>query len=266
MLKKVIIILIITISLITLTVFSLEIYLERKSNLNKIETLNKSLIEYQEDLKIAKEIDSLNEDYNSLIKEIVQSLANADKQYGIGGLDTESPAYTNKETLEMILEEIKTRGNENWFQNMGNFFNDRENFFNDVPEIWPITRENFGRITSGFGIRTSSVTGNYHHHNGIDIAADRGAPVIATADGIVSGVWRLHPTFGKIVYIEHNNKFETRYAHLDKIIVKYEEKVKKGDIIGYVGDTGVSQGVHLHYEIRKNEQPMDPIKFWLLYY
>jgi murein DD-endopeptidase MepM/ murein hydrolase activator NlpD len=72
--------------------------------------------------------------------------------------------------------------------------------------------------------------------------------------------------FGKIVYIKHENGFETRYAHLDSIDVKYKQEIDKGDIIGKVGNTGKSKGVHLHYEIRKNDQPMDPVKFWLLYY
>jgi len=244
--------------------------IHQKNEIKKLTNKNEErLIKLQNANNKIKELDYINElnnKYNNLVKNVVKSISSRDKEYGIGGLDASSPSYTNEEALQAILKEVKARDPNEWFQNVGRFFDDREDYFRDVPDIWPIMRKDLGRITSGFGVRTSPITGKYHNHNGVDIAAEHGVPVITTADGEVNGVWFRHPTFGKIIYIEHDNNFETRYAHLSRINIKYKDKVKKGDIIGYVGNSGKSDGTHLHYEIRKNEQPMDPVKFWLLYY
>lgn len=264
---------VITFGVILLTVtiiFQVLLIYTKENRIDKLENdktvLDNRLENAHSTIKQQKYIETLNEHYNKVIKDIVRSIASRDKQYGIGGVDANSPAYTNSEALSAILKEIENRAPNEWINNVGKFFEDREEFFRDVPDIWPIKRKDLGRITSGFGVRVSPVTGNYHSHNGVDISSERGTEVIATADGKVIGVWRHHPTFGKIVYIEHKNGFETRYAHLDSIDVKYKQEIVKGNVIGKVGDTGKSKGVHLHYEIRKNEQPMDPVKFWLLYY
>lgn len=252
------------------TVYQSLIVISQRNNIQDLTNIKNNALNDLEEATSTIEnldhIDRLNEKYDNLIKDVVRSVSSRDKEYGIGGLDASSPSYTNKEALEAILSEVEARNPNEWFQNVGKFFSDREEYFSDVPDIWPIMRKDLGRITSGFGVRMSPITGRYHSHNGVDIAAEFGIPVIATADGEVNGVWNMHPTFGKIVYLEHDNKFETRYAHLSRITIKYRQKIKKGDIIGYVGSSGKSQGAHLHYEIRKNDQPMDPVKFWLLYY
>jgi murein DD-endopeptidase MepM/ murein hydrolase activator NlpD len=268
LIKDIILIILINIGLI-ICIYSTVLIFNSNSKIKLLEKHNEKI---ESDLSRAnKEIENLfyikkeNEAFENLTKKIVNSISSGDKEHGIGGLE-DAPAYTNMETLEAILKEVNTRNSENWFENMGSFFENRKSHFEGIPDIWPIMRKDLGRITSGFGVRKSPITNRYHAHNGIDISADYGAPVLATADGVISGVWERHPTFGKIVYIEHDNRFETRYAHLSNMEVSYEQEVKKGDVVGYVGNTGDSDGVHLHYEIRKNDQPMDPVKFWLLYY
>lgn len=236
------------------------------SRQQSIQQLRNELSSAQETITSQRHLEEQNEQYNELIQTIVESLASNDKEYGIGGVEADAPSYTNIEVLRAIQEEVQNRNPEDWVNNVGQFFDGRSEYFDGVPDVWPITRKYAGRVTSGFGFRNSPFGGQMHFHGGVDISADQGAPVIATADGIISGVWYSHPTFGLIVYINHENGFQTRYAHLDDIVIEYQQEIRKGDIIGYVGNSGRSQGAHLHYEIRKNGEPMDPVKFWLLYY
>lgn len=236
------------------------------SRQQSIQVLNNELSNAQEIITSQRYLEVQNEQYNQLIRSIVSALASNDKEYGIGGVEADVPAYTNIEVLRAIRDEVEGRSPDVWINNVGRFFSDRTDYFEEVPDVWPITREYVGRVTSGFGFRNSPFGGQMHFHGGVDISAEKGTPVIATADGTISGVWYRHPTFGLIVYIDHENGFQTRYAHLDDIVVEYQQEIRKGDIVGYIGDSGRSQGVHLHYEIRKNGEPMDPVKFWLLYY
>lgn len=255
-------------ALLLIPFFSLFTYqfVQNVSKQQSIEQLNNELNAAREKISAQEYLETENNQYNQLIQTIVSSLANNDKEYGIGGVEPSAPSYTNIEMLSAIANEVEDRGPEVWFNNVGRFFDDRTEYFEEVPDIWPITRDYVGRVTSGFGFRNSPFGNQMHFHGGVDISADRGSPIIATADGTISGVWQRHPTFGRIIYIDHKNGFQTRYAHLESINIEYQQEIQKGDVIGYIGDSGRSEGVHLHYEIRKNGVPMDPVKFWLLYY
>lgn len=116
------------------------------------------------------------------------------------------------------------------------------------------------RMTSDYGMRTHPVLGGRRSHNGIDLAAPTGTPVYATADGIVSRANRFS-SYGLYVSIEHGAKLQTRFAHLSKLAVADGQRVKKGDVIGYVGSTGRSTGPHLHYEVRVDGQAVNPIPY-----
>ncbi|MEL6226684.1 MAG: DUF5930 domain-containing protein [Pseudomonadota bacterium] len=127
-----------------------------------------------------------------------------------------------------------------------------------VPLAEPITDPY--RVTSGFGKRRHPVTGRWAMHNGYDMAAPKGTPVLTTMDGRVSfaGTQR---GYGKVVRIQHALGFETRYAHLSAIHVSKGDSVTRGMLIGDVGSTGRSTGNHLHYEIRLKKRPYNPRKF-----
>ncbi len=116
------------------------------------------------------------------------------------------------------------------------------------------------RMTSDYGMRTHPVLGKRKKHNGIDLAAPTGTPVYATADGIV-GKAKWFSSYGLYIRIDHGAKLETRYAHLSKLAVAAGERVKKGDVIGYVGSTGRSTGPHLHYEVRIDGLAVNPIPY-----
>ena len=126
-----------------------------------------------------------------------------------------------------------------------------------IPSRTPVN--NF-RVTSPFGEREHPVLGGLRMHKGIDLAAPRGTPVYAPADGVVE---RAGPfsSYGNYIAIEHGADMETRYGHLSKVAVHAGETVKKGQLIGYVGSTGRSTGPHLHYEVRVDGHAVNPAPY-----
>jgi murein DD-endopeptidase MepM/ murein hydrolase activator NlpD len=124
-----------------------------------------------------------------------------------------------------------------------------------TPSIWP----SLGWLTSGFGLRRDPFTGRPASHFGLDISADRGDLVRATADGIVETASRIGD-YGNLVTLSHGFGLSTRYAHLSRILVTPGMKVKRGDIVGYVGSTGRSTSSHLHYEVWADGRPVNPIR------
>ena len=115
-------------------------------------------------------------------------------------------------------------------------------------------------LSSSYGMRVHPITGKVARHNGIDIPAPRGTAIYATADGIVGRAQRLGG-YGNYVEIEHGNMIQTRYGHMSSYIVRPGQQVKRGEIVGYVGSTGRSTGNHLHYEVRIEGAPVNPMPF-----
>jgi murein DD-endopeptidase MepM/ murein hydrolase activator NlpD len=124
---------------------------------------------------------------------------------------------------------------------------------------WPVP--GVYTVTSGFGPRVDPVEGLDGFHAGMDIGAATGTPVVAVADGmVVVAGWA--GGYGKAVFLQHAGGLETRYAHLSVFTVRRGQQVRAGDVIGYVGSTGKSTGPHLHFEIRRNGRPINPIEFY----
>lgn len=134
-------------------------------------------------------------------------------------------------------------------------FKAKKDMLQHVPTIRPLLR---GYITSGFGERNDPFTGNLKEHLGIDIVTKKGEPIFATADGVVSDARMDSPSFGVTIKIDHGYGYQTRYAHLSKLLVRKHQKVMRGQKIGEVGSTGRSQSPHLHYEVIKNGVRKDP--------
>ena len=124
-----------------------------------------------------------------------------------------------------------------------------------VPSRRPIEQMS---LSSSYGMRVHPITGKLARHNGVDIPAPYGTPIYATADGIVGRAQRLGG-YGNYVEIEHGNEIETRYGHMSSYVVRPGQQVKKGDVIGYVGSTGRSTGPHLHYEVYRGGQTVNPL-------
>ena len=133
--------------------------------------------------------------------------------------------------------------------------------FNDPPSIKPI-EGNF-KINSGFGKRMHPLFKRMKFHSGIDFKAPIGTPVLATADGEVSiSKNDKNQGHGKHIVLQHDDEFKTMYSHLSKLNVNVGDKIKKGDVIGLVGTTGVSTAPHLHYEVIKDGKKVDPIEYF----
>ena len=144
------------------------------------------------------------------------------------------------------------------FQELDDFFKNQKSFLSSTPSIWP-TR---GWVTSSFGFRKSPFTGLREKHEGWDIAARSGAPVRATADGVVVVEGREYG-YGNLVEIDHGYGIVTRYGHNSKHLVKVGDRVKRGQVVSLVGNTGRSTGPHLHYEILLNGVPVSPKNYIL---
>ncbi len=128
-----------------------------------------------------------------------------------------------------------------------------------MPSVWP-TRSSSRRITSRFGYRKDPFTHRVRHHDGTDIVAPYGSPVVATAKGVVvSAGWDNY--LGRMVKIDHGNGVETIYAHLKECLVEVGEEVMRFDKIGTLGNTGRSTGAHIHYEVQIDGKPVDSSKF-----
>ncbi|CAM1342652.1 Peptidase M23 [Tenacibaculum amylolyticum] len=138
---------------------------------------------------------------------------------------------------------------------------EKEIMLASLPAIKPIKNEDETRMASGFGMRMHPILKYRKMHNGMDFTAPTGTPIYASGNGKVVRANRS-ATFGKVVYIQHGFGYKTVYAHMSKIAVKKGQKVKRGDLIGYVGNTGRSAAPHLHYEVHKNGRPVNPIYYY----
>lgn len=138
----------------------------------------------------------------------------------------------------------------------------KEKLYASIPAIQPISNKQLIALASGFGLRIHPVYKVKKMHNGIDFAASIGTPIYATADGTVAKVDVRFSGYGKMVEIDHGFGYRTRYAHMHDFAVKRGQQVKRGDLIGYVGNTGLSTAPHLHYEVFINDQRVDPVHYF----
>ncbi|HKV81958.1 MAG TPA: M23 family metallopeptidase [Candidatus Sulfotelmatobacter sp.] len=127
---------------------------------------------------------------------------------------------------------------------------------NSAPNLWPVE----GQVTGSFGERIDPFNGEGAFHSGVDIGSSYGHPIVAPADGVVT-VTDTMGGYGKTIMIDHGSGISTRYGHLSGFAVTTGQHVQRGDIIGYVGESGRSTGPHLHYEVRINDTPVNPYKY-----
>lgn len=158
----------------------------------------------------------------------------------------EKQLYVQSNSLDEVLQMVRTQ-------------KDR---IHHTPSIVPVATKDWKRIASGFGYRIHPVYGIAKMHTGMDFTADTGTPVYATADGVVEVAKDAGGGYGRYVDINHGYNYVTRYAHLHKINVRPGQKVSRGDVIGQVGNSGLSTGSHLHYEVLVNGHPKDPSHYY----
>ena len=186
-----------------------------------------------EQLKELQVVQQMNE--NELTNSIVRSLNNL----------TARTAYQQKS-----------------YNEIGSFIKNKEQLLASTPAIQPVSNKNLNRLASGFGYRVDPVYKTVKFHAGLDFAAPLGTPIYATADGVVRVAGNLGNGYGNHVVVNHGYGYETLYGHMYRIGVKNGHRVKRGEVIGYVGSTGKSTGPHCHYEVHKNGRPLDPVYFF----
>ncbi|GGG56529.1 M23 family metallopeptidase [Bizionia arctica] len=138
----------------------------------------------------------------------------------------------------------------------------KEKLLEAIPAIQPVTNEDLTRMASGYGIRTDPFTKARKMHWGMDFTAPRGTPIYASGDGVVVRADNASSGYGNHVRIDHGYGYVSLYGHMYKYNVKKNQKVKRGDIIGFVGSTGRSEAPHLHYEIFKDGERINPLNFY----
>ncbi len=178
---------------------------------------------------------------------------------GIGGADdfdpNTSPGIVNnaKKNIERLAGKIRQQ--ESSYQDIANELETNKDKLSHIPIIRPVP----GKLISGFGMRMHPILRIRKTHTGIDMEARMGTPVHATGDGVVKFAGAKANGYGTHIDIDHSYGFVTKYAHLSKIAVKPGQKVKRGQLIGYSGNTGQSAGPHLHYEVIRDGRKVDPM-------
>lgn len=148
------------------------------------------------------------------------------------------------------------------YNEIAGFIKNKEQLLAGTPAIQPVSNKDLNRVASGFGYRVDPVYKTVKFHAGLDFAAPQGTPIYATANGTVKIAGNQGNGYGNHVVVNHGYGYETLYGHMFKVIVRNGTRVKRGEILGYVGSTGKSTGPHLHYEVHKNGRPLDPVYFF----
>ncbi len=184
---------------------------------------------------------------------------------GIGG-QINSNFNSNKlikstdRNLKLTAKQIEIQANS--YKELIEVVRNKDLMASSIPAIQPISNKDLIRFGSPFGWRIHPIYHVLKFHEGIDLTAHRGTPVYATGDGIVIRADASAGGYGKQIRIAHGFGYMTLYAHLYKILVKPGQRVHRGDLIGLVGSTGLSTAPHLHYEVRINGKPVNPVNFY----
>ena len=139
---------------------------------------------------------------------------------------------------------------------------DKNKMLSSIPAIQPLSNKDLSRMASGFGYRIDPIYKTRKFHAGMDFSAKTGTPIYATGDGKVFKVSKSKRGYGNHIVIDHGFGYKTLYAHMSKTAVKRNQKVSRGDVIGFVGNTGKSVAPHLHYEVHKDGKKINPVNFY----
>jgi len=218
--------------------------------------------------KVLEDIEDRDDNIYRTIFE-AEPIPNERRKAGIGGADRYATfkGYENSSTIINTAKKLDQLSRELYIQSTSfdevyKMAKNKAKMLASIPAIQPVSNKELKRIASGFGYRIHPIYKTLRMHEGIDFTAPTGTPIYATGDGQVERLKSRMSGYGKVIIIDHGFGYESLYAHMSKMIVKPGEKVKRGQVIGYVGNTGRSTGPHLHYEVRKNGKPVNPVHFF----
>lgn len=186
--------------------------------------------------------------------------ANKYKELMDQGLEREELVIDNYKKLEKLKKQmyIQTKS----YDEIIDLAKNKEEMLASIPAIQPVSNADLKRLSSGFGYRIDPIHKVRRPHNGVDFSLPRGTPVYATGDGVVRFTRTSFSGYGKQIEIDHGFGYITKYAHLDSFVAKKGQKVKRGELIGYSGNSGKSTAPHLHYEVKKDGRPINPVHFF----
>ncbi|MBU6204078.1 MAG: M23 family metallopeptidase [Bacteroidota bacterium] len=242
--------------------------------------------------QLKRELSQLKFQYNMLnkrldeVSEILVELENRDdKTYrvileaepipaevrtaGVGGSlrYKELEGYSNSELMISSTEKLDRIRRRMYIQSksydeLAKMIKSKEEMLASIPAIQPVANKDLRRIGSGFGIRIDPIYKVRRMHEGIDFTAPSGTPIYATGNGVIANIEYGDRGYGNYVVIRHGYGYQTLYAHMSRVKAKINQKVMRGDVIGYIGNTGKSTGPHCHYEVIRNGKKIDPINFF----
>lgn len=176
------------------------------------------------------------------------------------GFDNSKLIINTSKRLDILTKQIVVQSKS--LDEIATLAADKEKLLEAVPAIQPVNNENLTRMASGFGYRTDPFTKARKFHWGMDFTSPRGTPVYASGNGVVVRADNGAAGYGNHIRIDHDFGYESLYAHLYKFNVRSGQRVKRGDLIGFVGSSGRSEAPHLHYEIFKDGERINPINFY----
>lgn len=178
----------------------------------------------------------------------------------VAGMENSEMTEGIYNTLNTIYNRIANQ--EGSYKEIEKMIKNKEKLLASTPAIQPLSNRDLNRLSSGFGYRIDPVYKTVKFHPGLDFSAPQGTPIYATADGTVQTAGNLGNGYGNHIVIQHGYSYSTLYGHMSRIKAKRGQRVKRGEVIGYVGSTGKSTGSHLHYEVFKGRKRLDPIYFF----
>jgi murein DD-endopeptidase MepM/ murein hydrolase activator NlpD len=222
-----------------------------------------------------KEIEIVLDDIQKRDDNIYRTIFEADpipnsiRKQGFGGVNRYKKlrGFSNSEIIINTTKKIDQLTKQLYLQSKSfdeiiNLAKNKTKMLSSIPAIQPVSNKDLSRMASGYGYRIHPIYKTRKLHAGMDFSAKTGTEIYATGDGVVSKVKKSRRGYGNHVKINHGFGYETLYAHMSKYIVKRGQKVKRGEIIGYVGNTGTSVAPHLHYEVHKEKRKINPVNFY----
>lgn len=199
----------------------------------------------------------------------VNPISNEQRKAGFGGVNRYKAleGFDNSEMIIDVTKNMDILSKQLYVQSKSldeivKLAANKEKLLAAIPAIQPVKNENLSRMASGFGWRSDPFTKANKRHMGMDFSAPKGTPVFASGDGVIERADQSAAGYGKHIRVNHGFGYVSLYAHLSNYNVKRGQRVKRGDLIGFVGNTGRSQAPHLHYEIIKNGVKINPINFY----
>ena len=221
--------------------------------------------------EVTEVLDDIQERDNNVYRTIFEAepIPASIRQAGFGGVDRykELQGYNNSELLiestkrlDRISKQLYIQSKS--FDEVAKLVKGKAKLLSSIPAIQPISNEELRHQPGGFGWRTHPIYKTPEFHPGMDFAAPQGTEIHATGDGIVERADDMAQGYGNHVVINHGYGYVTLYGHMTRFVVHVGQQVKRGQLIGYVGSTGLSTAPHVHYEVRKNGEIVNPINFY----